>query len=147
MPDALELPRVRRAVVPQVPVRGGRGATIHLPSLPPSFSRCAVVVALYDLSEPPARLRRIQTIRVSRRSLDVVDLPTGEVGTADVPAFAFSVRCQDERALSCANQQPYSAHALLLYEVTRSSRPTTLGLPDREEGRQGGMREGRALSS
>src|ERR1700674_1519665 len=144
MPDALELPRVRRAVVPQV--RAG-GAVVHeftsdlLPGL------AAVVGALYDLSEPAARLRRIQAIRVSRRSLDVVDLPTGEVGTADVPAFAFSVRCQDERALSCANQQPYSAHALLLYEVTRSSRPTTLGLPDREEGRQGGMREGRALSS
>ena len=111
MPDALELPGVRRAVVPLV--RAG-DAVVHelvadrLPGL------AAVVGALDHLPEPAAGLRRVQPIRVGGRSLEVVDLPAREVRAADVPPFALAVRRQDERALARADQYPYSAHPLLL---------------------------------
>ena len=114
MPDALELPGVRRAVVPLV--RAG-DAVVHelvahrLPGL------AAVVGALDHLPEPAAGLRRIQPIRVGGRSFEVIDLPARKVGAADVPSLALSVRRQDERALACANQYSYSAHNLLLPSI------------------------------
>ena len=126
MPDALELPGVRRAVVPLV--RAG-DAVVHelvahrLPRL------AAVVGALDQLPEPAAGLRRIQPIRVGGRSLEVVDLPARKVGAADVPPFALAVRRQDERALACANQYPYPAHPSLLSEpeeIIRVRRPGTM---------------------
>src|SRR5262249_25333657 len=46
----------------------------------------------------------------------VVDLPTPEVGAADVPPPALAVRGQEERALLCPHQNPYSAHPFLLPE-------------------------------
>ena len=67
MPDALELPGVRRAVVPLV--RAGDAVVDELVAhrLP---RLAAVVRALDHLPEPAARLRRIQPIRVSGRSLE-----------------------------------------------------------------------------
>ena len=114
MPDARELPGVRRAVVPLV--RAGDAVVDELVAhrLP---RLAAVVGALDQLPEPAAGLRRIQPIRVGGRSLEVVDLPAGEVGTADVPPFALAVRRQDERALACADQYPYPAHPSLLPEL------------------------------
>ena len=107
VPDALELPRVRRAVVPLV--RAG-DAVVHelvahrLPRL------AAVVGALDHLPEPAAGLRRVEPVRVGGRALEVVDLPAAEVRAADVPPLALAVRRQDERALARADQYPYSAH-------------------------------------
>ena len=75
MPDSLELPGVRRAVIPLV--RAG-DAVVHelvahrLPRL------AAIVGALDQLPEPAAGLRRIQPIRIGGRSLEVVDLPARE---------------------------------------------------------------------
>src|SRR5712691_5409245 len=110
MPDARELPGVRRAVVPQV---SARDAVVH-ELVPHRLPRLAAVVgALDQLPEPAAGLRRIQPIRVSGRSLEVVDLPAPEVGATDVPPFALSVRRQDEGALARANQYPYPAHPSL----------------------------------
>src|SRR5438132_1796262 len=115
MPDPRELPRVRRAVVPQV---RARGTVVHelvargLPRL------AAVVRALDHLPEPAAGLRRVQPIRIIRRSLELIDLPAPEVGAADVPPFARSVRRQDERALACTDQDPYPAHLSTLFRVT-----------------------------
>ena len=109
MPDALELPGVRRAVVPLV--RAG-DAVVHelvahrLPRL------AAVVGALDHLPEPAAGLRRIQPIRVGGRSLEVVDLPAREVGAADVPPFALAVRRQDERALCVCPPVPVPRSSL-----------------------------------
>src|SRR5262249_37411639 len=111
MPDALELPGVRCAVVPLV--RAG-DAIVHelvthwLPRL------ATVVGALDQLPEPATGLRRIQPIPVSRRALEVVDLPARKVGTTDVPPFALAVRRQDKRTLACTNQYSYSTHPLLL---------------------------------
>ena len=111
MPDPLELPGMRRAVVPLV--RAGDAVVDELVAhrLP---GLAAVVRALDQLPEPAAGLRRIQPIRVGRRSLEVIDLPAPEMGTADVPLLALSVRRQDECALARADQYPYFAHPRLL---------------------------------
>ena len=117
MPDALELPGMRRAVVPLV--RAGN-AVVHelvahrLPGL------AAVVGALDHLPEPAAGLRRIQPIRVGGRSLEVVDLPAAKMGPADVPLFALSVRRQDERALACPRSHPHATHRVLLPRLVLS---------------------------
>ena len=72
MPDALELPGMRRAVVPLV--RAGNAVVVELVAdrLP---GLAAVVGALDQLAEPAAGLRRIESIRIDGRSLDVVNLP------------------------------------------------------------------------
>src|SRR5713101_6238495 len=135
MPHALELPWVLRAVVPLMSGerfagffgvvvhelvaiafghslgRGGRLAR-RCPWLDPSFA--PVVGALDDLPKPATGLRRIQPIRISRRSLDMVDLPASKLRATDVPAFALAVGRQNERTLACANQYSDFAHALLL---------------------------------
>src|SRR5580765_6199638 len=100
MPDSLELPRVRRSVVPLVLA----GNAIVAELVPHRFPRLAAVVgSLHQLPEPTTTLRRVQPIRVSARSLDVVDFPTRKIGAADVPPLALSVGRQDESALACPN--------------------------------------------
>ncbi len=101
VPDPLELPRVRCAVVPLV----RPGCAVVDERIPGSFPRLtAVVRALDDLSEPAARLGGIDSIRVGGGSLEMINLPATKVGAADVPAFTLPVRRQDEGALSRANQ-------------------------------------------
>src|SRR4029077_5752274 len=104
MPDALELPGVLRAVVPLVRGEGlsslfGRRVVDEFvalaflrallrglllagrrPGLNPGFA--AVSGSLNDLPEPSAGLRRVDPVRIRRRSLQVIELPSGEVGTA-----------------------------------------------------------------
>src|SRR5205823_335284 len=82
-----------------------------------------VVGALDHLPEPAAGLRRIQSIRVDGRALQVVDLPASKVGTTDIPPFALAIRCQDERALACTNQNSHSAHPILLLEIPETLAP------------------------
>src|SRR5262249_11955622 len=101
MPDALELPGMLRAVVPLVSgerlagfrrgvvnelvafalgptaLVGGEAASGRLPSL------AAIAGALDNLSEPAAGLRGVEPVGIAGRSLHVVDLPAGKVGTAD----------------------------------------------------------------
>src|SRR5919108_5462851 len=48
----------------------------------------------------------------------MINFPTGKMRTADGPLVAFAVRRQDECALARANQYSYSAHNLLLFEMT-----------------------------
>ena len=137
VPDALELPRVLRAVVPLV--RGerlaglGRRVVDELVALALGHAvrrrgrlagrrarlvprLAAVVGALDDLPEPAAGLRRVDPVRIDGRALEVVDLPAGEVRAADVPPLSLAVRRQDERALARADQDSYPAHPLLLPE-------------------------------
>ena len=132
MPDALELPRVLRAVVPLVSGEGfaGFGRSVvdefvalargHFAGHDRHFTSgrlprlAAVARALDDLPKPAAGLRRIEAIRVGGRALDVVDLPPRKVRAIDLPPFALAVRCQNERAFACAHQYSYAAHILLL---------------------------------
>src|SRR5207244_12094009 len=112
MPDALDLPGVRRPVVPLVRGEGlagfrrrvvnklvalglghalwgggrfARGCSGLVPGL------AAVIRALNDLPEPAARLRRIKPIRVRGRTLEMIHFPARKVGAADIPPLAFSV--------------------------------------------------------
>src|SRR5258708_32494398 len=112
MPDALELPRVLGAVVPHmsgerfagfcgsvvdelVALAFGRSLLLSVlfarrrPRLYPSLA--AVVGALNNLPKPATGLRRIEPLRVRRRSLKVVNLPACKVGTTDVPVLALAV--------------------------------------------------------
>src|SRR2546428_8604924 len=106
MPDALELPGVLRAVVPLVRREGlarFRGRVVHelvalalrhlaglhghsaagrLPRL------AAVAGALDDLSEPPARLRRIQPVRIGGGALSLVKLPADPTVNPSAPTGA-----------------------------------------------------------
>src|SRR4051794_27670680 len=113
MPDALELPRTQRAVVPLVcgeRFAGFRRCVINefvalafrravrscgrfaggRSGLVPGFA--AVVGPLDDLAKPTARLRRIDSIRIDTGALEMVNLPAREVGAANLPTFAPSVR-------------------------------------------------------
>src|SRR2546422_2661683 len=70
----------------------------------------AVAGALDDLSEPPARLRRVQPVRIGGGSLHVIDLPAPEVRGAHVPLFSLAVPGQDERTPAGAHQNPHTPH-------------------------------------
>ena len=107
MPNPLELPRMRRAVVPLVRSRHavvGKFVSHRGPGCP------AVVGALHRLPEPAARLRNPNPVRVHRRAFHVVDLPAGEERPAHLPIFPRTIRAEEERALLRSHQNPHFAH-------------------------------------
>src|SRR5206468_3683074 len=129
MPHSLELPRMLRAVVPLVSagntvvdelitfglwhsVSSGCRLAGRCTRLHPRLA--AIIRALDDLPKPRAALRRIQPVRINRRTFDVVNLPTRKVRATNIPSFALAVRCQHECALPCANQYSYFTHSLFL---------------------------------
>jgi len=114
VPDALEFPRVRRAVVPLMGSRHG-GVLELVANRLPRFA--AVIRALHDLPEPPAGLRCVQTVRIRRRCFQVVQLPAAEMRLADRPFVALPVRRHDERAFARPDQKPYTAHQSPLPDV------------------------------
>src|SRR5687768_6681787 len=106
MPDTFELPRLCSAVI--MLMRGKRFAGFlrrvvnKLIALAHrhAFGRqnrragwrsgleprlATVVRALNDLSKPAAGLRRVNAVRINRRTLHVIDLPSGEMGATNVP--------------------------------------------------------------
>src|SRR5437879_1066522 len=103
---------VGRCVIDELVALTGGHAIRRLPH--PAAGRlprlAAVARALHHLSEPAARLRRVQAIGIGGRSLHVVDLPPREVRTAHLPLLALTVTRQDERTLSGAHPNPYSPH-------------------------------------
>jgi hypothetical protein len=109
VPDALELPGMRRSIIPLVRARHavvGEPVAHRLPR-PTSVTR-----TLDDLPEPTARLRCVQPVWVGRRALDVIDLPAAEVRAADLRPPTPPVRRQEKCTLPRTHQDPYSAHAL-----------------------------------
>src|SRR2546427_6504402 len=104
MPDSLELPGVRRAIIPLV---SAGDAVVH-ELVTHGLPRLATVArALDQLPEPTAGLGRVQPVRVDGRAFQMVDLPAPKVRAADIPPFALAVRGQHERALPCTHQHPY----------------------------------------
>src|SRR5512145_2793001 len=112
MPNPLELPRVRCAIVPLM--RGKRFTgfrrrvvnelvALTLGHAIRSSSRVArrcsglmpclttVIRALNNLPEPAARLRCIQPIWIDERSLDVIDLPARKMRLAHFPLLALAI--------------------------------------------------------
>src|SRR6202171_2987677 len=106
MPDALELPGTRRPVVIEV-----CAGLALIRELVPNGIPClpAVVGALDNLPEPTVVLGRIDPVGVNRRPLNVVDVPAGEVRSADVPLLALCIRGQHEGTLMRPNQHSTSA--------------------------------------
>src|SRR5437870_2873522 len=138
MPDALELPRMLRAIVPLMRrerlarLRGGvidelvafalghaLGGRRRLPGrragLLPGFA--AVVRTLDHLPKPTARLGGINAVGIGGRTLHVINLPTDEQRLGHGPLVALAVGTQDERSLPGANQDSYFAHDVLLLLV------------------------------
>src|SRR5438094_9948431 len=122
MPDALELPGMLRAVVPLMRGEGlaclrgrvvgelvalafgetFRGLFQHTSRRLPRLA--AVAGARDDLSEPPSRLRRVQPVRISRRSLPVIDLPAREVRATHRTLSALAAPAPAEPTLPGAYQ-------------------------------------------
>ena len=112
MPDPLELPRMRRAVVPLV----SAGDTVVQELVADGFPRLtAVVGALDELAEPSAGLRSVDTVGIHRRAFQVIELEAGKVRASDIPVFALTIRGQDECAFFRANQKADTAHEKLLF--------------------------------
>ena len=88
VPDALELPWVRRAVVP---LMGAGDAVVEELVADGGPGEAAVVGALDYLSEPAGGLRGVDAVGIYGGAFEVVDLPAGEVGAGDGPVFAGSV--------------------------------------------------------
>ena len=128
VPYALELPRVRLAIVELMcghRLARGLGGVIHeliagglrkgvRPWLDVASRRLpglsAVLGTLDDLAEPTACLRRVDAVRVDGRTFEVVDFPAGEQRTVDLPFVALAIRRKDERSLTRAYQNSYLAH-------------------------------------
>src|SRR6185436_11003586 len=111
VPDALELPGVRRAVIPLVRPGDAFVGERVADGVP---REAAVARALHDLAEPAARLRGVDAVGIGGRSLDVIDLPPREVGALDLEALPLPVRRENERSLPRSDQDPDSAHGGLL---------------------------------
>src|SRR5215471_18685961 len=88
VPDPLELPGSRRAVVPHVRTRVDDVAEVVADRLP---AGTAVIGPLDQLPEPPRVLRRVHPIRVNRRPLQVVYLPPAEVRPGYRPLLPLAV--------------------------------------------------------
>ena len=111
VPNARELPGVRRPVVPLV---GAGRAVVGEPVAhrPPRLP--AVVRALDDLAEPTRRLRCVHAHRVARRADHVVDLPPAEVWAGDLPIRSAAFGGHYERPLLRAYEYPHPGHRALL---------------------------------
>src|SRR6185437_8594083 len=99
MPDSLEFPGMRRAIVP---LMCARDAVVHecVTDWRPSFP--AVIGTLYQLPKPGAVLRGIQPLCVGGRSLEMEYLPAGKMGTGNLPLFAPGVGSENEGTLARA---------------------------------------------
>src|SRR5579871_2313499 len=107
MPNPFELPRMRGAVVPLV----GAGCAFVRELVVDRFPGLSTVVgALNELAKPAGALRRIQAIGIDGGAFEVINLPASEMRTAHVPLFTLSIRCEHERALACADENPHAAH-------------------------------------
>ncbi len=115
MPDALELPRVGRAIVPLMRARNA-GVGELVPDGFPGLS--AIARSLNLLAKPAARLRGIDPAGLNGRAFHMVDLPSREMRAANVPGFACTVRFQNESAFSRSDQNPHCRHPRLPFSVT-----------------------------
>ena len=107
MPNAFELPRMRRAIVPLVRARHavvGELVIYRSPRL------AAIVRTLHKLPKPATALRRINAVGVNRRALQVVQFEAREMRTIDGPVLALAVGFQNEGTFLRAHQYSDLAH-------------------------------------
>src|SRR5687767_11656189 len=89
----------------------------------------AVIGALDDLPEPAAGLRHVDSLRIDRRSLHVINLPAAKVRTGDIPLLAFAVGGEDEGAFLGADEDADGGHFLLLLSFSNMLDRNQLGQP------------------
>jgi hypothetical protein len=112
MPHALKFPWMWRAIVPLV----GIAIAVVLELVADRFPRLSPIVrALDKLTEPPARLRCIETVRIDRGAFHVINFPSAEVRAAYLPPIAFPIRGKDECAFSGSHQSSDFAHSISPY--------------------------------
>src|SRR6266511_3806601 len=131
MPNALELPRMLRAVIPLMCARdtvvnklvaltfGHSVRTFQFlraaSGRVPFFS--TVIGTLNDLAEPTAGLRCVNAARIDQRTFHVINFPSRKMRTTDFPSFTRAICCQDERSFSCTNYNSNYAHVFLLSDL------------------------------
>src|ERR1041385_737535 len=113
MPDSLEFPGMRRAIVPLMRAWDAvvqEFVTDWRPRFP------AVIGTLYQLPKPSAVLGGIKPLCVSGRSLQMEYLPPGKVGASNLPLLAHCIGSQDECTFARPHQNSYTAHLSLRRE-------------------------------
>ena len=98
MPDPLEFPGVRRAIVPLVRAGCavvGELVAYGLPGL------AAVIAPLHRLPEPAAGLRGIDAVGLGGRALEMIHLPAAKQRAFDLPVLPPAVGRKDKRAFAC----------------------------------------------
>src|SRR5207244_11194979 len=73
----------------------------------------AVIGALNDLAEPVVGLRHVNALGIQRRTLQVIEIPTAKVRTADVPLLPLAVRSENEGSFTGADQDADRSHRLV----------------------------------
>src|SRR5918995_4376840 len=117
MPYALELPRMRGAVVPLMRSRH----PFVLKFVADGVPRLSTVArSLHHLPVPAARLGCINAIRVDRRPFQVINLPPREMRASDIPSLPLSISRQNKCALSGTDQHANSAHVCSLVDFSPS---------------------------
>ena len=102
VPYTLELPRMRRAVVP---LMGAGNAVVGEFVADRRPCLAAVLGALHDLAKPAGGLRGVDAVWVGGRAFEVVDLPSGKVWAGNLPLLARGVGGKDEGTLACAHKK------------------------------------------
>src|ERR1700722_8458146 len=97
MPNSLEFPGMRRAVVPLMRAWDAIVQTFVTNRLPSSPT---VIGALFQLPKPSAVPRAIKPLRVSGRSVQMEYLPAAKMGATNLPLFAHCIESQNECTLA-----------------------------------------------
>src|SRR5260370_242175 len=69
-----------------------------------------IVGALNDLPERAAGLRRVDSIRIDGRGIQMIHFPAAKKRTLDVPFLALAVPGQDKRTFLCTDQDADPTH-------------------------------------
>src|SRR5277367_3861603 len=109
MPDPLEFPGMSRAVVPLM----GAGISVVGEFISRRLPRFAAVVGSLDLlAKPAAGLGGVDSIRLDRRTFEMIDFPAGKERTGDVPVLSLAVGREDEGAFPRPDENPHAAHGV-----------------------------------
>src|SRR5260370_38860799 len=112
MPDALELPWMRRPIIPLV----SAGDSVVNKLVAHRFPGLATVVGALDhLTEPAAALGCIQPIRIDRRSLKMKELPARKVRSGDIPVLAFAIGGEGGNTPRRAYGEVYGAYDFFFF--------------------------------
>src|SRR5215203_5106569 len=105
MPHTSELPGMLGSVKPLMRPRIVGVIKCVADDLP---GLATIVRALHGLTEPAARLGRVDPVRIDWRTLEVIHLPTRKLRLGDDPFLAMLIRLADECPLDRSDQNSNS---------------------------------------